>query len=411
MRFVPSPTVLSMAVYGASGLAFVGANLLLARALSTEQYALLTLLVALITVGHHLAPMGLDAVVTRGRVDAGWPLLRRVAAVAAGVGVAVSITSYLLYGISSATAIWLLAGTAAGGVMLVAGARFQGQHRFLLSLALIMSQNVVLLLGAVVVIASGSRTAELPFHILTIGLGLAAVLGWALVLRERRQSGPRFAGIPWNEALTLAGVSAAGMLFIQLERLVLPHVLTVADLALFGVLGAIAGSVFRILQMAVGFTLLPRLRNAATVLERRELIARELRFALVIAAAGAVCVLAFTPLIERWFLAGKYHLPTALLVAALFSGFAKIAHAFARATATALATPRELALVNGAGWVSLAVAIGAAIVAAPWGLTGVIYGVGLGWLAWAITAFALVMHHLRLPTTVPVGGRVVDQKT
>jgi hypothetical protein len=201
------------------------------------------------------------------------------------------------------------------------------------------------------------------------------------------------------------------MLFIQLERLVLPHVLTVADLALFGVLGAIAGSVFRILQMAVGFTLLPRLRNAATVLERRELIARELRFALVIAAAGAVCVLAFTPLIERWFLAGKYHLPTALLVAALFSGFAKIAHAFARATATALATPRELALVNGAGWVSLAVAIGAAIVAAPWGLTGVIYGVGLGWLAWAITALALVMHHLRLPTTVPVRGRVVDQKT
>ncbi|RPI63865.1 MAG: hypothetical protein EHM50_01615 [Lysobacterales bacterium] len=411
MRYVPSPTVLSMAVYGASGLAFVGANLLLARALSTEQYALLTLLVALITVGHHLAPMGLDAVVTRGRVDVGWPLLKRVAAVAAGVGVVVSITSFLLYGLTAATAMWLLAGTVAGGVMLVAGARFQGQHRFLLSLALIMSQNVVLLLGAVVVIAFGSRTADLPFHILTMGLGLAAVLGWTLVLRERRQSGARFAGIPWNEALTLAGVSAAGMLFIQLERLVLPHVLTVADLALFGVLGAIAGSVFRILQMAVGFTLLPRLRSAATVLERRALIARELRFALVIAAAGAVCVLAFTPLIERWFLAGKYHLPTALLVAALFSGFAKIAHAFARATATAVATPRELALVNGAGWVSLAVAVGAAILAAPWGLTGVIYGVGLGWLAWAIAAFALVMHHLRLPTTVPVRGRVVDQKT
>ena len=84
----------------------------------------------------------------------------------------------------------------------------------------------------------------------------------------------------------LAGVSAAGMLFIQLERLVIPHVLTVADLALFGVLGAIAGSLFRLLQMAVGFSLLPRLRGAATVLERRQLIARELRFAIVIAASG-----------------------------------------------------------------------------------------------------------------------------
>jgi hypothetical protein len=408
MRFVPSPTVLSMGVYGASGLAFVGANLLLARALSTEQYALLTLLVALVTVGHHLAPLGLDAIVTRGRVDVGWPLLKRAAAVAAAVGVAVSITSLLVYGLSTVTALWLLAGTAAGGVMLVAGARFQSQHRFFQSLALIMSQNLVLLLGAVVVVATGWRTADLPFRILTTGLGAAAILGWALVLRDSRPSSAKFAGIPWTETLTLAGVSAAGMLFIQLERLVLPHVLTVADLALFGVLGAIAGSVFRVLQMAVGFTLLPRLRNAANVLERRQLIARELRFALVIGAAGAVCVLAFTPLIERWFLAGKYHLPTALLVAALFSGFAKIAHAFARATATAVATPRELGLVNGAGWVSLAIGVGAAVAAAPWGLTGVIYGVGLGWLVWAFSAFALVMHHLRLPANLPVAGGVVD---
>ena len=86
MRYVPSATVLSMVVYGASGLAFVGANLLLARKLSTEQFALLTLLVALNTLGYHLAPLGLDAVVTRGQIDVGWPLLKRAAGVAAGVG-------------------------------------------------------------------------------------------------------------------------------------------------------------------------------------------------------------------------------------------------------------------------------------------------------------------------------------
>jgi O-antigen/teichoic acid export membrane protein len=395
-------------VYGASGLAFVGANLLLARTLSTEQFALLTLLVALTTLGHHLAPMGLDAVVTRDRVAVGWPLLKRVAALTAAVGVAVSITSFLVYGLSASAATWLLAGTTAGGIMLVAGARFQSQHRFVKSLALVMSQNLVLLLGAVVTIAAGSRTADLSFHILTVGLGVAAALGWALVLRERRESSGEFTGVPWNEALMLAGVSAAAMLFIQLERLVIPHVLTVADLALFGVLGAIAGSVFRVLQMAVGFSLLPRLRSARTVLERRQLIARELRFAVVVAAAGAASVLVFTPLIERWLLAGKYHLSTGLVVAALFSGVAKIAHAFARATATAVATPRELALVNGAGWVSVAVAICGAVVAAPWGLTGVIYGISLGWLVWAIASFALVMHHLRLPATPPVVAGVVE---
>ena len=408
MRHVPAATVLSMGVYGASGLAFAGANLLLARVLSTEHYAFLTLLVALVTLGQYLAPMGLDALVTRGRVEVGAGLLERAAAVATTVGIAVSITAFFVYGLSVAAAGWLLAGTAAGGLMLVAAARFQSQQRFLQSLALTMSQNLFLLLGAVVTIAAGSRTADLSFHILTVGIGVAAAVGWALVLCERREPSGKSAGVPWSEALALAGVSAAGMLFIQLERLVIPHLLTVADLALFGVLGAIAGSVFRVLQMGVGFSLLPRLRGAATVVERRELIARELRFAIAIAVAGAVAVLSLTPLIETWFLAGKYHLSMGLLVAALFSGVAKIAHAFARATATAVATPRELGLLNGAGWVSVAVAIGAAIVAAPWGLTGVIYGVGLGWLTWAIAAFALVLHHLRVPEAVPVNGGVVD---
>jgi hypothetical protein len=153
--------------------------------------------------------------------------------------------------------------------------------------------------------------------------------------------------------------------------------------------------------MGIGFTLLPRLRKAATVFERRRLIAQELRLAIVIAVAGAAAILVLTPLLERWFLAGKYHLSLGLVVAALVSGVAKIAHAFAKATATALATPRELAFVNAAGWISAAIAIGAAVIAARWGLAGVIYGVGLGWLAWAVMAFGLVAHHLRVPVGVP----------
>jgi hypothetical protein len=400
MRYVPSATVLGMVVYGVSGLAFVGANLLLARALSTEQFALVTLLVALNTLGYHLAPMGLDAVVTRGRVAVGTPLLKRTALLTSGIALAVGVVAYVAYGLSTATAALVLAGTAAGGLLLVAAAKFQNEHRFVVSLVLLNSPNLVLLLGAVATLAVDARTASLSFEILTAGLGLAALIGWWLALRGRT-AGEAAVIVPWHEAFMLAGVSAAGMLFIQLERLVIPYVLTVEDLALFGVLGAIAGSLFRLLQMAVGFTLLPRLRSARSVLERRQLIARELRFAVVIAGAGGAAILVLTPLIERWLLADKYHLSMGLLVAALFSGTAKIAHAFARAAATALATPRELALVNGAGWLSAAFAVGAAVAAAPWGLTGLIYGVGVGWLAWAVASFAVVSHHLRVPAGVP----------
>ena len=401
MRYVPSTTLRSMVVYGASGLSFAGANLLLARLLSTEHYALLTLVVALMTLGYHLAPVGLDGVVTRGRVDVGPALLRRVSMAAALVGTSVSAVAFTAYGLSTGTAALLLAGTAAGGIMLVAAARFQSNQRFTLSMAFITSPNLLLLIGALAALMMESRTATLPLTILTLGLALAAALGWMLVLTERRASVSTALAIPWSEALSLAGVAAAGMLLIQLERLVLPHVLPLADLALFGVLSAIAGSLFRLLQMAVGFTLLPRLRNATTVFERRQLIAHELRFAIVIAVVGAAAILVLTPLIERWFLAGKYHLPFSLVAAALFSGVAKIAHAFAKAAATALATPRELAFVNGAGWMSVALAIGGAVVAARWGLAGVIYGVGLGWLAWAVMSFVLIIRHLRLPAGVP----------
>jgi len=397
MRYVPSATVLSMVVYGGSGLAFVGANLLLARELSTSEFALLTLLVALNTLGCYLAPLGLDGLVTRSRIDVGWPLLKRAACVGAAVGLVVAVAAFILYALSAAMALLLFAGTAAGGLMLVASARFQREQRFGLSLALVMSPNLLLLLGAIATIASGTRTADLSFEIVTGGVCLAAGVGWALVLRERRPAVAEAAAVPWNEAWLLAGVAAAGMLFVQLERLVIPHVLTIKDLALFGVLGAIAGSIFRLLQMGVGFSLLPRLRAAASVFERRQLIARELRFAVVIAAVGSAAILVLAPLIERWLLEGKYHLSMGLLVAALFSGIAKIAHAFARAAATALATPRELAFVNWAGWLSAAFAIGSAVVAAPWGLTGVVYGIGLGWLAWAVMSFVVVSHHLRLP--------------
>jgi len=400
MRYVPSATVLSMVVYGGSGLAFAGANLLLARELSTEQFALLTLLVALNTLGYHLAPLGLDGVVMRGRVGVGWPLMKRAAAVAAGIGLATSAIASLAYGLSAPLAPLLFCGTGAGGLMLVASAGFQSQQRFGIALALVMSPNLVLLLGALATIATGSRTVDLSFDLLTLGLVLAAGVGWALTLRERRSSAPT-QSVPWREAFVLAGVSGAVMLFVQLERLVIPHVLTVADLALFGVLGAIAGSLFRLLQMAVGFSLLPRLRAAATVFERRELVAAELRFAFVISILGAAAILVLTPPIERLFLDGKYHLTIGLLVAALFSGIAKIAHAFARATATALATPRELQFVNWAGWLSAAFAIGSAVLAAPFGLTGVVYAIGVGWLSWALMSFVVVTHHRRCPAGVP----------
>jgi O-antigen/teichoic acid export membrane protein len=194
-------------------------------------------------------------------------------------------------------------------------------------------------------------------------------------------------------------MQATGLLLIQLERLVLPHVLPLRDLATYGVLAAIAGSLFRVFQMGVGYTMFPRLRAATDVRRRRRLVLKEARLVGVVVLLGSAAIWIVTPLIERWFLAGKYHLAGSLVFATLVSGIAKVANAFARSAASAVASPRELSIVNLVGWVSVAIALIAAVVGARWGLAGVIYGVALGWIVRSAAAAWVAARHLRLPAT------------
>jgi hypothetical protein len=85
-------------------------------------------------------------------------------------------------------------------------------------------------------------------------------------------------------------------------------------------------------------------------------------------------------------------------------------NSFTKSTVTALATPAELSAVNLFGWASVGLAIVAAVFGARWGLAGVIYGVGLGWLARALTAFYLTLRYLRVPGRIPVALTDVTSK-
>jgi hypothetical protein len=285
--------------------------------------------------------------------------------------------------------------------MVVASARLQSEHRVARALALGQSPNVVLLVAALASVATRQPGAWVPVLFSTLGFVAAAAYGWTLLLAEgaRRPPGPRT--FSWAEAIAFAGLNASGLLLIQLERLVLPHLLPLSNLAIYGVLGAIAGSVFRVMQMGVGFSLLPRLRAATTVVDRRRLIAHEARLVGAMVLVGSAVIWIATPLLERWVLAGKYHLGAPLLVAAVVSGIGKIANSFAKATASALAEPRELSLINAIGWVSVGLAVLGAYLGSHWGLTGVIYGVSLGWGLRAVVTLAMVARHLRLPVSVP----------
>ncbi len=396
-----SPTIRSVIIYGGSGLGFAGANLMLARLLPTTEYALFTLVIALSNLGYSLAPAGVDGIVNRRHLDAGPGLLRRTLGASLLVAVAFVVIAEAAYHMSPLLLLVLFVSTIAGGAMAVAGAQFQSERRYAISLALTQSPNLALLIAAAAVLVSHHREARLPLVISALGFLAAAVYGWSVLFRERASKGPRETWFPWSEAFSFAGLNAAGLVLIQLDRLIIPYVLPLHDLATYGVLAAIAGSLFRVLQMGVGYTLLPRLRVANSVVERRQLIAHEAKLVAAMVVAGSAVIWIITPVVEHWFLQGKYHLGGSLLLAAVISGIAKIMNAFTKSTVTALATPGELSMVNLLGWASIALAIPAAAFGARWGLAGVIYGVGFGWLLRALTALYVTLRHLKLPASVP----------
>jgi O-antigen/teichoic acid export membrane protein len=201
--------------------------------------------------------------------------------------------------------------------------------------------------------------------------------------------------IGWREALALVGVQGAWILLIQLERLVIPSLLPLADLATFAVLAAVVGSPFRMLEMGVGHTLMPRLRAAGSALERRRILAREgLIVGGVVAAAGALVWL-LTPPVVRLFVGDKYVLGPGLVAAALAAGVVKVGAAFCKSVVAALGSTREIACLPWLSWTSVGVGLASAVLLARFGLIGAVCGVGLGWLGHGLAAAALARRPLR----------------
>ena len=154
--------------------------------------------------------------------------------------------------------------------------QFQSEQRFGISLALNQSPNLILLLSALWVARGGHARGRRPAPDLDGRLrrhrrGAGGGCSSASATRSRSAR----SHFPWSEALAIAGLSAAGLLLIQLERLLLPHLLPLAISPPTVSSRRIVGSLFRVLQMGVGYSLLPRLRAAPGVLERRRLIAKE----------------------------------------------------------------------------------------------------------------------------------------
>jgi O-antigen/teichoic acid export membrane protein len=390
-----SPALAGALLFGISGLGFAAGSLLLARALSKTDFGTMMLAVALIAVGYQLAPLGSDGVVNRRRVDFGAPLLWRTVGTSALAGLAFFLVGHLAYDLEASISLLVSIGIVGGGLNLVAAAKFQSLRQFWISLPLSNSFNLTIVVVAVLALVFHAEDPWILLSLVVLGYILSAGVGWYGIFRKRRRDSGPFEGFDWGEALSYAGVHFAAVVLTQLERLLIPALLSLEELAAFAVLAAVTIAPFRMLQLGVGYTLLPRMRAASSVEERRRLLSQELLMTALVVVVGVAAVWMLAPLVVWLFVGDKFILSPALIGAALVSGTIRVLTGFSRATASALCSNRELAYLSGLMWLAVVGALAGAAFGSQWGLVGLIYGAAMGWLGQFVVSTSIAIRHLR----------------
>jgi O-antigen/teichoic acid export membrane protein len=394
-----SKALRATAALGASGLALACGNLILARVLPEAEFARFALIFSIVMIGISVGPIGADVVLARRKFEPDAKLHRQVFITSALTAAVLAVVSGVAYPLRAALLICLFVSIVAGGVKTVAVAYYRSHERFGFALMLTVSTNASVLVASILTLLLHGDSAILPAVAMSASLCLTAMLGWRAIAQPPSGTAA-IAGYSWGEGWSAVTFSGAGTILLTLDRLVTPHLLGLAQVATFSVLATIAGSPFQMLQLGVGYTLLPALRNAPSPERRRHLFAHE---ALVVGGtclAASIAVWAATPFILAWALPGRYHISRPLLLAAIGVGTLKVLASLVAATVNALGSSAELARLSVIGWISIGVALFGAVVGARWGLTGVVYGVGLGWAFRAIVISLLAIPHLRMQNPV-----------
>lgn len=407
-----SASLRAAVVLGLGGLAFTLANLILARTLPSREYGLVSLVIGIVSVAGLAAPLGLDLVMGRRGLLLDSRLRRAILCISSLVSLVTVGISAVCYRLSLPLLVCILVTTVASALVQASAAHFQGQRRFGPATWIVQLSNWTLLLAALLTTVLGLQTAVGPCALLAATTAVGGTITWVIASREAKQpTGQPDLRTLRGEALSLVSIHACNAVFLQLERLLLAPVAGVQVLALFGVVAALVASPFRMLQMAVLFTLIPNLRQAQDFQERRRLLMREMALVAGAIGAGSIVIWAVAPPLAHWFLAGRYDISAALMCAALVAGVLKLCSAFATGTVIALAQDKGLRTLSVVSWATIGLSVLGAFVAAPGGLVGVLYGISGGWLvrsliaAWlAVSTGLLRAGAFPLPQAPPSGA-------
>jgi len=389
---IRSHSLRAAVLFAISGAAFAIGNLLLARRLPVAEYGSLVLAVAIYMVLAQLAPLGTDQMVIRRALT----YRRKTAAFQAISGLMIGCVAAL--GIREfASFPWIaaaaLGGAVASGALLVGvSAEMRARGWGFAPMVFAAPSFVLLVIGvaAQLVPSPGLETTLIAFALGLLVLALAAVL---LTLRHASYTAP--AAVRWLDIVPIVGVVAVATISNQFDRLLLPLLLGLGDVATFSVLSSLAIFPFRLLDAGVNFTLTPRLSKAGDPRLAYGAFKAELGItaAFLVIACGGIVLLA--PAVAFHLTDGRYELSVLLVICACLSGLAKLMHGFLRSIAVALGTSQELYQVNACGWIALTVAALCAAAGSRFGLAGFVAGSASGYGAVMAPALAIAVLRLR----------------
>lgn len=390
-----SATLRTGAVFGCAGAAFVIANLALARQLAPEAYGTLALMVALATLGSRVGTLGLGVLVVRDRLPATPRLGAWCLGTSGAIALAVTLAGAFLYRLEPGALVALVALVMAGGGLALAAATLQSEERFIASTLLSENANYLLLLVALVSIGLGIAGPLEILGVLAVAqIGLVAIAWWPL-LRARPHRDRPAGDVHLGDLVLLTGSGLAGILMLQLERLTIPLFLDLGSLATFAVLAACTIAPFRLFEVGVYRTLLPRLRNATDAGQRRRLLLRQIaQVGCVLVTLGPVLVLMVPPSLD-YALAGKYQFGHMVVLAAVAGGQVRVLMAFTAAAVQALAGTGELVVWNAISWLAIGMAVLGGASGAAYGLEGFLWGVAAGGAAKVALSLPLIARALR----------------
>jgi Na+-driven multidrug efflux pump len=87
----------------------------------------------------------------------------------------------------------------------------------------------------------------------------------------------------------------------------------------------------------------------------------------------------------------------------------KLCSAFATGTVIALSEEKGLRALGVVSWMTIGLSVVASLLAVPWGLVGVLYGVSAGWLVRSLIAGWMAMPYLRRPGARLLRARYEDR--